>query len=353
MSVLSYGVQSHHFFLVWRSEPPSLHKLAFKATISFQLRHSESSFTVWRLEPPASQYWCLEPFSTSVGHSEPPYLFSLCVHSHHLLTVRLLKPSSLLSYDVQSLLSQFDIQRFQFSIMAFKVFIFFSLAFRVAFLVQHLESPSLHSLAFRAFIFFSLTFGVASLVQHSEPSSLLNYDVQSRLSQFDIQRCQFLVMTFRAFIFFSLTFRVTYLVQRLESLSLHSLTFRAFTFFKLVFRVVSPTWRSESLSLLSYGVQGLHLLQYGVQSHISNLGLRATIPSQFRRSKPSFLFSLAFRVTVPSQFDVQSHYPITIEHSLPSFRHSGLYSQRSRPSFTAQHSEPSYLQFGIQSHQSA
>ena len=213
------------------------------------------------------------------------------------------EPSLLLTYDIQSCLSQFNIQRCQFSIMVFKAFIFFSLAFRAASLAWHSELLSL--IVWRSEPPSVLSFGVQShhllTTRHSEPSSLLSYDIQSHLSQFDIQsQYPFLIMAFRAFIFFSLMFRATSPTWRSESLSLHSLTFKAFIFFSLVFKVAPPTWHSESLSLLSYGVQGLIFFSFGIQSHVSILAFRHP-------------FSVwAFRVIISFQFGVQSHHLFSV-----------------------------------------
>ena len=232
------------------------------------------------------------------------------------------EPSLLLTYDIQSCLSQFNIQRCQFSIMVFKAFIFFSLAFRAASLAWHSELLSLivwrsephlqlvvqsHQLftAWRSEPPSVLSFGVQShhllTTRHSEPSSILSYDIQSHLSQFDIQsQYPFLIMAFRAFIFFSLMFRATSPTWRSESLSLHSLTFKAFIFFSLVFKVAPPTWHSESLSLLSYGVQGLIFFSFGIQSHVSILAFRHP-------------FSVwAFRAIISFQFGVQSHHLFSV-----------------------------------------
>ena len=75
--------------------------MAFGATISFQFGvQSHHIFSVW----------CSKPLS----------LLSLSVQSNHLLTAQRSEPSLLLSYDVQSRLSRFDIQRCQFSVMAFR-----------------------------------------------------------------------------------------------------------------------------------------------------------------------------------------------------------------------------------------
>ena len=305
--------------------------------------------------------------------------------------------------------------------------------------VWHSKSLSFHSLEFRVVVN-GLTFRVTSTVWHLEPSSLLSYDVQSCLSQFDIQRYQFLVMAFKAFIFFNLAFKTAsparrsespsflslgvqshhvflqlgvlshhlFLVQHSESLSLYSLTFKAFIFFSLAFitpissqfglqshvfslafRVTSPVWRSKPPSLFSLAFKATissqfgrseppPLLSLGVQSHhlFSVWAFRATISFQFSIqshcpftigcSKPSSYHDRAFiatfsiyRVTIPSQFGVQRHHSITIGHSLPPFRHSEPHSQHLELSFSFSSMFKTallafrvaiFFQFSIQSH---
>ncbi|KAL6323644.1 hypothetical protein AAG906_002111 [Vitis piasezkii] len=208
-SHLQFGVQSFHLSLVRYSEPSCLFSvcrifsLAFRAIVCFQfgiqshhvapsVRHSESHLQfgiqshIFSLTFRAMfLVWCLE------SHFEfgSPHLLSLGVQSHHLFSVlafrattifsvwafsttissqfRRSKPSSLLNYDVQCCPSQFDFQRCQFSVMAFKAFIFFSLAFRAAILssVWRLVPPYLLNSAFRA--------AISSQLWHSKPSSSL------------------------------------------------------------------------------------------------------------------------------------------------------------------------------------
>ena len=210
---------------------------------------------------------------------------------------------------------------------------------------------------------FSLVFRVTISSQFDVQSLyLLQFGVQSRISSLAFRvtiPSQFDVQTFRAFIFFSLAFRAASLAWCLESLSLHSLTFRAFIFFSLAFKAASLAWRLESLSLHSLTFRAFIFFslafkaaissQFSLQSHVFSLAFRATIPSQFGRLEPPSLSNLAFRVTVPSQFGVQSHHPITIEHSLPSFRHSEPHSLHSESSFIVWSSESSFIP-GVQSH---
>ena len=121
--------------------------------------------------------------------------------------------------------------------------------------------------------------------RHSKSLSILSYDVWSCLSQFDIQRCQFLVMTFRVtivfhnhsiqshHILFSLAFRVVSLVWCLKPLFVFSSTFKT----------TSLVWHSESLfflvqhskpSCLSFVRCSKSHLQFGIQSQIYSLAFR-------------------------------------------------------------------------------
>ena len=182
---------------LWRSKPPSPYSFAFRAIIISQLRRSRSSFSVWRLEMSVLNYGvqCLHflqfgvqshyPFK--VWHLEPLSLLNFSIQSHHLFSVRHSELPYLLSYDIQSRPTQFDIQRCQFSIMAFRATI-------------------------------SLQLGVQR--HHC-------FSITTFFSQFDVQRCQFSVMAFRAFIFFNLVFRAASPAWCSESLSLHSLMFKA------------------------------------------------------------------------------------------------------------------------------
>ena len=123
-----------------------------------------------------------------------------------------------------------------------------------------------------------LNYGVQShhllVAQRSEPSLLLNYEVQSRLSQFDIQRCYSLVMAFRAAIssqlgfqshVFSLAFGAASPVWHIESSCLSSVwhseppsyhdqafiaTFLAFKATFLTFRAVNSVWAFRASSLV-------------------------------------------------------------------------------------------------------
>ena len=133
-----FCIQSHYLFSV----------STFRATIPSQFRHLES--------PSLLSLSVQSHHIFSVWHSEPPSILGYGVRGHHLFIARHSKSSYLFSYDIQSRPSQFDIQRCRFSIMAFRAFIFFSLAFRATIPSQFgcSEPPSLFSLAFKATISF-------------------------------------------------------------------------------------------------------------------------------------------------------------------------------------------------------
>ena len=199
MSVLSYGVQSHHRFSV----------MTFRV-VFLSLTFSDVSSQLWRSESSSSSVWCSKPhlqlgiqshYPFTVWRSEPSSYSVWRSEPHLQLSVRVTIPSQ---FDVQSPhLFQFGIQsRHIFSVTKFRV-ILLSLTFRdVSSQLWCSEPPSPYSLAFIAII--------ASQLWHSE-------------SCFSV-------------------------------------------------------WHSEML-VLSYGIQSLHLLQFGVQSCISNLAFRVTIPS--------------------------------------------------------------------------
>ena len=205
--------------------------------------------------------------------------------------------------------------------------------------------------------------------RRSELPSILNYEVQSRPSQFGVQsHYLFSVSRFRAQFLFSLAFRAT---------------------------VPSQLRCSEPPYLLSYDVQSCPS-QFGVQSHylFSVSAFGAAISSQLRHSEsffivwlsePPSLFSLALKATVPSQlrcsessftvwcseplsllsFGVQSHHPflvmafkaaISLQLNVQS-RHifsvmtfkAVFLSLAFRAMFSVQRSEL-HFQFGVQSH---
>ena len=199
-------------------------------------------------------------------------------------------------------------------------------------------------MAFRAFIFFSLTFRAVSRTWRSESLSLLSYGVQGlHLFQFGVQSRIF-SLAFRSTISFSVWRSELHLQLGVQSHHPFSImAFRAFIFFSLAFRVASPTWHSESLSLLNYGIQGLYLLQFGVQRRIFSLAFRATIFFQF--GVQNRISSLAFRVTIPSQLWCSRPTSSSIWCSKSHLQ----FGIQSRHIFSVWPSEPCF-QFGVQSH---
>ena len=150
------------------------------------------------------------------------------------------------------------------STLAFRVFSIFSLAFRAFILL---------SSVFRAMFSIWNSEPSSSSVWRSKPSSLLSYDVQSRPSQFDIQRCQF----------FRLTFKSTTPSQLQRS--------------KSSFLV----WHLE-MSVLSYGVQSHHLLttRHSESSLLLSYNVQSHLP-QFWSSKPPAPYNSMFKAIIISQ----------------------------------------------------
>ena len=157
-----------------------------------------------------------------------------------------------------------------------------------------------HNLVFRSTI--SFQFGIQSHYLFSiwcaEPLFLPSFSIQSH------------------YLFSILAFRVTISSQfwRLEPSSLFNLAFRVIIFsqfrrpkplslfsFSVQSHHLFSIWRLESSSLFSYDVQNRHIFSattFRVVLH--SLTFKATISSQFRRSKPPSLFTLAFRGIIPS-----------------------------------------------------
>ena len=181
--------------------------MTFKVVISSQLRCLESSFSVWHLEPPfllsfgfqshhffinlafraTSSFWCSEPLfvfsstfraimsffylmfrvTSSVLHLEPCFQFGVQSYDFSM-TFEVASPiwrsKPHLLFGIQS----------HYLLLTFRAFIFFSLAFRVVSSFWH--SESLFSLAFNATIFFLvLAFRV---VMHTH-SSIQSYHLPS------------------------------------------------------------------------------------------------------------------------------------------------------------------------------
>ena len=142
-------------FLVWHSELLFVFSLTFRVIMSFFRLAFKATFSIWHSESHFEFGVQSHRHLLSLG-VQSPHLLSLGVQSHHLFSVSTFRATTI------------------FSILAFKA-------------------------------------TISSQFRRSEPSSLLNYDVQCRPSQFDFQICQFSVMAFKAFIFFSLAFRAAIL----------------------------------------------------------------------------------------------------------------------------------------------
>ncbi|RVW90361.1 hypothetical protein CK203_045715 [Vitis vinifera] len=165
----SFGVQSHHYFQFWRSEPSSLFSFGVQSHHYFQfgVQSHHHYFQFWR--------------------SEPSSLFSFGVQSHHYFQFWRSEPSSLFSFGVQSITI--------FSLAFRAIITIFSVAFRAIIASQFWRSkPSLFSvLAFRAII--------TIFSWRSEPSSLFfQCGIQSH-------------HRFSSFYFLSLVLRVGLVIQ--------------------------------------------------------------------------------------------------------------------------------------------
>ena len=264
----------------------SLFCLMFRVSFSFQ--HSESHFHFGIQSRILSFSIRIHPLSL-VRHSEPSCTFLFNIQSRiFILTFkaalsisasraiiasqfRRSEPSSLLSYDVQNHPSQFDIQRCQFSVLAFRTILFLELDVQS----KHCFSVTtfrvvLHSLAFIATI--SSQFGRSEssfIVSHLEPHFQFSVQSHNFFLQLGIQSHHFLQLDVQSHHPFS--------VWRSEPPSLFSLAFRA----------TSPVWRSESL-----------FSQFGIQSHVFNLAFRVASPAWC--SKSVSLHSLVFRAIILS-----------------------------------------------------
>ncbi|RVW44232.1 hypothetical protein CK203_089473 [Vitis vinifera] len=223
---------------VWRSEPSFVLNSTFRAIMSlFRLAFRDTSL-VWHSESHL-QFGVQSRHLSLVRHSDPSCLFFIYRISHLAFRAVFLvwhsEPSFVSNSTFKAIMShlQFGIQSHIFSLAFRATFSIWRSESHFEFGVQshhHLlslgvQSPHLLSLGvqshhlfsvsmFRATTIFSvLAFKatISSQFRRSEPSSLLNYDVQCRPSQFDFQRCQFSVMAFKAFIFFSLAFKAAIL----------------------------------------------------------------------------------------------------------------------------------------------
>ena len=323
-----FSVQSHHLFLVQRLEPSSLSSLAFRAVSSVSAFRATILFSL-ALRATFSVLAFTAIIVYQFRCSKPSSFLSFGVPSHHLSLFRRLEPSFSSSLAFRATISpQFSIQSHHFLQFGVQSDIF-SLAFRSFIFLQFRcsEPSSVSSLAFRAassilgfrvtipFSFgiqsriFSSVFRAMFSVWHSEPPSLLSYNVQSRPSQFDIQRRQFSVTAFRAFTLLSSTFRAMISVWHSEShLQLSVLSHYLFTI-----------WRSQPSS---YHNRAFVATLFGVQSYIQ-----------------------AFRTIISPQLGIQSH---RLHSGIQSHRsHSGVQNHRSHSAVQSHHPH-----LGVQSHSS-
>ncbi|RVW75305.1 hypothetical protein CK203_055363 [Vitis vinifera] len=370
---IQIGVQSRIFNLAFRSVFSFWafdDTITSRATISSQFRHSEpSSFSV-------SAFRAIIILVLTFRA-----IIILDFDSHHRSQFWRSKPSSLLSFGIQSHHRFFSstfraiiaslVRRSEsssFSISTFRAIIASSvLVFRATISSQfgHFGPPSLYSLAFRAIIVSVSAFRV---IIASQAIIILNFGFQSHH--------RFSVSTFRAII--ASQFR------RSEPSSFSVLAFRAIII--LNFGVQSHH------RFFSFGVQSHHLfsvwafwatifLQLGIQNHhrsqfqcsgpssFLSFGIKSHHHSQFQRSEPS---SFSFRRLEPSSFSFRHSEPssllsfgvqVIIAFQLRCSKPSAFSIRRSEPSqfsvsafrviITSQfwHLEPSsLLQFGIQSH---
>ena len=214
--------------------------MAFKATISSQLgiqSHHCFSVTTFRV-----------------------IFLSFGVQSHQLLITRCLRPSSFLSYDIQSHPSQFDIQGYQFLVWHSEPPYLLSLVFKAMFLVWCSESLSLHGLTFKAIILSRS--GIRRHLSNVQSHHFFSVWCLEPFFQFGIQsHCLFLVRHSELSCLFS-----DWYLEPPSFLSYDVHNHHLFLF-----------WHSEPLSLLIFGAQSYNLfsiwvfraiisLQLGVQS---------------------------------------------------------------------------------------
>ncbi|RVW45299.1 Pol polyprotein [Vitis vinifera] len=295
-SLLSFGVQSHHHFLV----------SAFRAITVFTVRRSEPSLvfrSTFRVASSISTFRVVIASQFDVQGHHHRFLVS-AFRAITVFTVRRSEPSSVFrsTFRVTSsistfrvvIASQFDVQghHHRFLVSAFRAITVFT--------VRRSEPSSV----------FRSTFRVAS--------SILTFRVVIA-SQFDVQ-----ILAFRAITIFSLAFKaiVAFRFWRSEPSSLFSVR------------------RSEPSSLFSFGVQSHHHFLFSVQSHrrFSVLAFRAIVAFQFWRSEPSLFLVWRSEPSSLFSFGVRSH------HYSQYRSHHHHYFQ-----FGVQ-SHHHYFQFGVQSH---
>ncbi|RVX07061.1 Gag-Pol polyprotein [Vitis vinifera] len=376
-SLLSFGVQSHHHFLV----------SAFRAITVFTVRRSEPSLVfrlTFRVASSISTFRVVIASQFDVQGHHHRFLVS-AFRAIIVFTVRRSEPSSVFrsTFRVTSsistfrvvIASQFDVQghHHRFLVSAFRAITVFTvrrsepssvfrstfrvassiLTFRVVIASQFdVQSHHHHFLvsAFRAITVFS--------VRRSEPSSLFSFGVQSH------HHFQFGVQSHRRFSVLAFGAIVTIFQFGVQSHRRFSvLAFRAITIFSLAFRAIVAFrfWRSEPSSLFSFGVQSHHYFQFGVQSHhrFSVLAFRAITILSIGAIIIT-IFSLAFRASslfsvrrseaiVAFQFWHSEPSPFSVWRSEPSSLFS--FGVQSHHYFSVWRSEPSSLfSFGVRSH---
>ena len=162
--------------------------MAFKAIIASQLRRLESSFLVWHSMMSVLSYGVqsLHLLQFGVQSRISSLVFRVTIPSQ--FDVQILH---LIQFGVQSRISILVLESLSFHSLTFKALIFFSLAFKATISSQLRNSKSSCSVWHSEMSV--LSYGVQShhllTAWRSEPLSLLSYDIQSRVSQFDIQRC--------------------------------------------------------------------------------------------------------------------------------------------------------------------
>ena len=131
------------------------------------------------------------------------------------------------------------------------------------------------------------------------------------------------------------------------------------------------------MSVLSYGVQCLHLLQFGIQSHypftvwhleplsLLNFSIQSHHLFSVRHSESPYLLSydiqrcqfsiMAFRATISLQLDVQKHHCFSftmfrVVYLSLTFKDVSSQLWRSEPSSSSIWCSEPYLQLGVQSH---
>ena len=162
--------------------------MAFNPIITSQLRRLESSFSVWHSAMSVLNYGVqsLHLLQFGVQSRISSLVFRVTIPSQFDI-----QSLYLIQFGVQSRISSLALESLSLHSLTFKAFIFFSLAFKAAISSQLRNSKSSCSVWHSEMSV--LNYGVQShhplTIWSLEPLSLLSYDIQSRVSQFDIQRC--------------------------------------------------------------------------------------------------------------------------------------------------------------------